>query len=171
MVFNFMLDKIIKVGPIEKSNIEYSVMTQLLSDINNFIEKNNLKEYQISAEAIDFCKKHNKRPIKPIFVDIFSDDVVFIKFIKSIKSVDYLIYLKDLNLKQSYNKKYEKYISSLYKYILKNINNGYIYAQLLFDLKEIVEYLKAVGYSLSTLFNIRKIYEELCISLDYNLNT
>lgn len=166
-----MLSKIIKVGPIDNLNIEYSIMSSFLADINKFIEKNNLKEYQISAEAKEFCKKHNKRPVKPIFIDIFSHDILFIDSIKSIKPFDYIVNSKEMKLKQSYNKKYDEYISSLQKYILKNINNGYIYAQLVFDLKEIVEYFKVVGYSLSALFDIKKIYEELYISLDYNFNT
>lgn len=166
-----MLSKIIKVGPIDNLDIEYSIMSSFLTDINNFIEKNNLKENQISAEAKEFCKKYNKRPVKPIFIDFFSDDIFFINSIKSIKPFDYIINSKEMILKQSYNKKYDKYISSLQKYIAKNIDNGYIYAQLIFDLKEIVEYFKVVGYSLSTLFDIKNIYEELYVYLDYNFNT
>lgn len=166
-----MLSKIIKVGPLDNLNIEYSIMSNFLTDINSFIKKNNLKEYQISAEAKDFCRKHNKRPVKPIFIDIFSEDMFFIKSIKSIKSFNQIVDSKETELKRSYNKKYDEYINSLQKYILKNINNGHIYAQLVFDLKEVAEYFKVVGYSLTTLFNMKQIYEELYISLDCNFNT
>lgn len=166
-----MLNKIIKMGYIDDSDIKYSVMSKLLVDINQFILENNLKEYQISAEAKDFCKKQNKRPIKPIFIDVFSDDILFVKSIKSSKSFKHIIGSKETKLKQSYNKKYEDYISALQKYILTNIKNGYIYAQLMFDLKEIVEYLRIVGYSLNTLYIIQKIYDELYISLNYTFDT